>query len=333
MPPAVPEAVLVDDVGYRMGPRYEAGTYDAASLSRGLSASLSRRVMGRADEALLANSHRDPAHPKWAIVPHAGACGYCVMLGSLGFNYNSEGTANVSRHSKCTCSVVVDFDADNPALEGYDPGRLYESYRDARATALPDADRRWAAMSKAERESYRRKLETQWGSKDHYTMSAAEDHFRQRAIVEELNRRDRGWLQSGKPAGVAYENDQVKARLAPWEVRTGERLNGLGYPVRFVKDTEEYYVGKQKLTMGLPDLENGFELKTITTSKSINTVKSHLSSASKKKGLSMVVFDNSEAVNMTDEMLVGFLRRSMGAYGVEQVLMIGHDGLPVIIGK
>lgn len=200
MPERLGDELLAEDVGYRMKSSYGLGKFDPAVLDRAFQASLSRRVMGQADDAIVSNAQADPLHPKWAVVPHAGACGYCVILGSQGFNYSSEGTASVSRHSTCKCDVIADFDTKNPKLAGYDPDRLYDSYKDARDTVSGDADRRWAAMSDAEREAYRKKLETQWGSKGHYTMGDAKDHFKQRAIVEEINSRNKKQPQK-RPAG------------------------------------------------------------------------------------------------------------------------------------
>lgn len=90
-----------------------------------------RSVMGCADSTLDRNASRDPARPKWALVPHLGACDWCLMLGSRGFAYQSERTVGASRHNRCKCTPVVDFDTKNPKLDGYDPEKLYERYKAA----------------------------------------------------------------------------------------------------------------------------------------------------------------------------------------------------------
>lgn len=88
----------------------------------------SKRAMQRADETIGYNARRDRAHPWWAIVPNPGACAFCVMVGSRGFVYHTNNTADAQRHLNCKCAVVCDFDTDNPALDGYDPGKLYDQY-------------------------------------------------------------------------------------------------------------------------------------------------------------------------------------------------------------
>lgn len=128
--PALPDAgILADDVGYRMKTSYGLGAFAPDTAGRAFAASLSRRVMGQADAAVVENARRDPAHPRWAIVPHAGACAFCVMVGSRGFAYTGEGAALSQRHASCTCTPVVDFDKANPHLDGYDPDELYSRWK------------------------------------------------------------------------------------------------------------------------------------------------------------------------------------------------------------
>ena len=86
---------------------------DVGKAIESLSRTSVQRVNQYADETIHANAARDPARPKWALVPHAGACDWCRMLGSRGFAY-----------------AVVDFDAANPALAGYDPKKLYGEYQE-----------------------------------------------------------------------------------------------------------------------------------------------------------------------------------------------------------
>lgn len=123
-----------------------------------------QRVMEQADETLLQNARRDPARPKWALIPHAGACGWCAMLASNGFVYASEATAGRSRHPHCKCRPVVDFDGD-PLLEGYDCSRYEKEYLKARKAVEQDAREKWDAMSDGERERWKVKGK---GAYDHY---------------------------------------------------------------------------------------------------------------------------------------------------------------------
>lgn len=101
----------------------------ASDIASHLAGKAIQRTYERADAVLIANAQADPLHPKWAIVPHAGACDWCRMLGSRGFVYRSEASAALQRHASCKCTSVVDFDSSNPSLSGYDPDRLYDEYR------------------------------------------------------------------------------------------------------------------------------------------------------------------------------------------------------------
>lgn len=129
MADADPRDALERNVRYSMGDYY--GTGDKAALTSKLGDSAQRHVMNAAERTLVANAKRDRAHPRWALVPHAGACPYCMMLGSRGFAYKSKDTAMASRHDGCGCTPVVDFDRKSPKLKGYDPDALYREWHEA----------------------------------------------------------------------------------------------------------------------------------------------------------------------------------------------------------
>lgn len=154
------DAELAADLARAMG--YQGG---AEELLARLQSSAKRRVMERADTVLLRNAQRDPAHPKWALVPHAGACAWCRFLGSQDFVYNKRATALAARHDNCLCTPVVDFDVENPHLDGYDPDRYFGEYADARAEVEQEARDEWAAMSAEERGAYAQKGR---GAYDHF---------------------------------------------------------------------------------------------------------------------------------------------------------------------
>lgn len=101
---------------------------DPAKLAGLLATKSTQHVLEHADQTVYSNALRDPARPKWAIVPNPSACDWCLMLGSRGFEYARESTAKSARHANCRCTPVVDFDTRNPALDGYDPESLYDYY-------------------------------------------------------------------------------------------------------------------------------------------------------------------------------------------------------------
>lgn len=112
----------------------------------------SRRTYEYVDETITYNSMRDSAHPRWALVPHAGACAWCILLASQGFVYRSSNT--VSRHAHCRCTPTPDFDGGG--LEGYNQQKYFDAYSDAREKALEGARDGWNAMGKDERAKYTR---------------------------------------------------------------------------------------------------------------------------------------------------------------------------------
>ena len=115
-----------------------------------------RRIMQRGDHTIAVNMERDPSSPRWAIIPHPGACGWCVMVASNGWAYSSERSANAQRHDNCRCSVAVDWDTSNPYLAGYDPDALYRQYQQGIEDA-GDVYAKWNALTQDERDSYKRK--------------------------------------------------------------------------------------------------------------------------------------------------------------------------------
>lgn len=133
-------------------------TWDARNMSHAqLPGIASQRVMQYADETITQNAWADPAHPRYALVTHPGACGWCMLIGSNGWMYSTKKTAAATRHANCRCAVVADFDTKNPSLKGYDPDALVDVYAQARRNVKSDAERQWWQMDKAEQAKYTRK--------------------------------------------------------------------------------------------------------------------------------------------------------------------------------
>ena len=151
-----------------------------------------RRVMQRADQTLAYNVRHDTARGRWAIVPHPGACGWCIMVASNGWAY-SERSVNAQRHDGCKCSVAIDFDRDKPYLVGYNPKAMQDAYSKCYGAVKDDLQRRWHALPNERKAKYLKK-----GGRGF-------DGFRRDQIVAEMNKRDRGWLQTGRAPDVVYE--------------------------------------------------------------------------------------------------------------------------------
>ena len=168
---------------------YERARSDS-SVAAILAGRSQQRVMAYADETFVSNAKADPAHPRFAIVAHPGACGWCVMLSSNGFTYSSKATANNARHSHCKCTPCVEFGSD-PHLDGYDPKAMQDAYLACRDTVKDDAGRRWAEMTPEERAKYTR-------ADKHGNKRVSYDAYLRNRIAAEMNTRDRDWLQGSK---------------------------------------------------------------------------------------------------------------------------------------
>lgn len=134
------------------------------------------RVMQYADETITRNAAYDPANPKWALVPHATACGWCRMIASNGFYISTKEKVENTRHPNCKCTPVVDFDTKNPKLDGYDPAALYDEYKKAKDAIKETTQQEWEDMSKEERDRYKKKNR------------GAYDHFLRNKTASEMNK-------------------------------------------------------------------------------------------------------------------------------------------------
>lgn len=303
--------------------RFDAVGGDARPLVSALSGRLTRQVMGAADSTITANAAADPAHPRWAMVTRPGACGFCVMVSSNGWAYSTERAAARPRHDNCRCVAVADFDTKNPALDGYRPEAMQRAYADARETVRDATEREWAAMGATERARYARP-----GRSSH-------DVFMRNRVSAEMSRRDRGWLQNpDEPLEPAFATEGLLRDVLenrPHELVTARRLGEHGIRAVFQVDEEHYTDPKTGLDQkrGLPDLEGGWELKTLMSAASRNTVNGYLKNAS-KKGASSVVFDNVGNDEMDDGELEALLLR-LPSFSRGKVYVLDKAGRLVLV--
>ena len=96
---------------------------------------VSRYIKDSADACIRQNVRRDPAKPKYAIVPNGDACAFCQMRASLGYRYADEGA--VESHAHCTCTATPVF--GDSTIQGYDPQVYLDRYTEA-SRALKDGD-------------------------------------------------------------------------------------------------------------------------------------------------------------------------------------------------
>ena len=87
-----------------------------------------REIKNASDSCIRENVKRDPAKPKYAIVPNGDACAFCQMRASLGYTYGDEDAAH--SHDHCTCMATPVFGDED--IEGYNPKEYEDRYEDAK---------------------------------------------------------------------------------------------------------------------------------------------------------------------------------------------------------
>lgn len=94
-----------------------------------------RHMKDASENSIRANARRDPAKPKYAIVPNGQACAFCVMRAGLGYHYPEA--KSVKSHQGCTCVPTPVF--GDTKVQGYDPAK-YESQYYKAAEALDSGE-------------------------------------------------------------------------------------------------------------------------------------------------------------------------------------------------
>jgi hypothetical protein len=267
-------------------------------------------------------------------------CTFCVMLASRGCVYKTATSANSGRHRNCHCGVVAGV-AGQTTVEGHDLEELrgrwqafeeIDGYRDAKTGAK---------LSKEERD-YLHEAYLDGGEVE--AMLAAVQKARDtvvgidrmegrpsldvsgKDVVSELGRRNRDWLLTGKVPEVDTSVVVEKTGICPQkhEIDTAERLAKAGFNANFQVDFR--YEKDGNVTIGLPDLDDGTELKSLLVASSANaSIDRHLRSAGHKEGLVSVVIDNSWGV-LDDIAAIRSIRKNMEWRHVNDVLYIASDG-------
>lgn len=278
-------------------------------------------VRRSANNCVAYNTRRDPKKPRYARVPTGGeTCGFYLMLASFGFHYTTEEAASHA-HADCDCRVVPSF--GKATVKGYDADGMYSRYNDVLET-LGGRDgirAEWNALPKEEREAYI----ASHGKKE----GAAFQKYLNKRVSQEIETRDATWFQTGSAPKVGFASEQVKNRATEAEVRTAGRLSSHGIKSVFVQDYEAA-CGEdgRKFRIGLPDLDGGIELKTLGTSRNARgAMKNYLENSTNKKGLKVVVVDNSESKHITDEELVTAAQELIGEFAdVPHLRLLMKDG-------
>lgn len=277
-------------------------------------------VRRSANSCVAYNARRDPKKPKYARVPSGGeTCGFCLMLASFGFHYTTEEAAGHA-HDGCDCRVVPNF--GKASVKGYDADGMYARYNDVLET-LGGRDgirAEWDALPKEEREAYI----ASHGKKE----GAAFQKYLDKRVSQEIETRDPKWFKTGEEPRVRFVSKEVEKRATKAEIGTAKKLAHHGVASTFIQDYRWVQEGGRKRKVGLPDLENGIEIKTIGTSGNAwGAMKNYLDSTAGKEGVKCMVVDNSVSDRISDEALIDAANELVAKYPkVAHVRLLLQDG-------
>ncbi len=314
--------------------RYQAGKVDGDSpdLAGFIAqcASFARDATKRAaDHTVVGNVERDrDKGVRFARVVHGErTCTFCVMLASRGCVYRSWHDAAAGNHRGCDCSVVPGRKGQT-TVEGQDLDALRRRW--VRLQAVDDDP----ALPKAVKERVKDLVADE-------EVDAGAVVGRARACMEtvgtddpsevlaEIGARDAAWLLRGARPKATFATPELERQVRderPHEYATAQRLCAHGVPCDFAVDERRVLQEDGNvITVGLADLADGTELKTLSGASKFNTIDGYMKSASKKENATRVVFDNSDNAELSDEDLADMILRSR-RFGRGSVYVVGHGG-------
>ena len=288
-------------------------------------ARVDEEIRRAANRCVAHNVSKDPAKPWYARVPRGETCGFCLMFASFGFYAKTEGAADHA-HDGCDCRIVPGFPGETK-VRGYDPDGMYERYNECLAAlgGRNGISSDWYAMPREDREAF---IKRHGGSN-----SKALEAYTNSRISSEIGTRDPRWFKTGKEPKVGFISKEVEKRATKAEIGTAKRLAHHGVASTFIQDYRWVQEDGRKRKVGLPDLENGIEIKTIGTSGNAwGAMKNYLDSAAGKEGVKCMVVDNSVSDRISDEALIDAANELAAKYPkVAHVRLLLKDGRYIAI--
>ena len=86
-----------------------------------------------ANETVYRNAAKDPAKPRYAVVPSPSACVLCKLVAANGYEYPSEQSAvrhEKNIHDNCNCTATQVY--GDGSIQGYDPKKYEDAHFKAR---------------------------------------------------------------------------------------------------------------------------------------------------------------------------------------------------------
>lgn len=136
---AVPAAELAKTATYADVAESVNGTLKISQNPDSIAGAVSRLVKLAGQDTFLQNAQRDGAEFAW--IPSGDSCPFCLMLASRGWEKVGKGTMKDGHathvHSNCDCTYMVRH-SSSFNVSGYDPDRLYNTYRSADGVTWKD---------------------------------------------------------------------------------------------------------------------------------------------------------------------------------------------------
>lgn len=224
---------------------------------------------------------------RWALVPKGkNTCQFCLLLSSNGYVYKKEAW---KPHENCDCRLVPYNDKVRPT--GYNPEKMQPQMSMIRATL----ERVYEGIRHRVYNLSADEFAAEFGK---ITTSDAIKKLETRAMCSEMRTRSTDWIVDGVEPKITFESTKARNSVTKGELSTANKLKKHGIDCRFVKDHEQ----KDGRTIGKPDFENGWEIKTPTSLTSQNTVNKYVKNARDKKGIKALVIDNSSNILSDSQM-------------------------------
>lgn len=248
------------------------------------------------------NMHRSALRSKiwWARVPSgAETCGFCFMLSTRGFDYESEfsaGGAGHKFHLHCDCIIVPG--TKKTTIEGYYPDKMYA---------------RWVECANTIG------LEPVWKNRS--------------AIITECERRDFRWLNSGTPPVIHWrkrEEEFEKNSNGDKEIALIKLLQSNGFNITVRR--EDAPEGEKNIDLLIGDIL--YEMK-IPKSGNIRSVESNLRHAKGQfkdahvndgevlAGTRVVFW--SQDMGLSDEKIAEQIEKQIKAHDINEVIFVDKD--------
>lgn len=235
---------------------------------------------------------------RYARVPFGNSCAFCLMLASRGFVYHSTTSAGEDKghyHSNCHCKIVAG--KEGTEIEGYNLEKLNCRMQQI-AEELDITNFNW---------------------EDYMSDKAMQD-----LLQREIRLRDKGWLLTGIPPEVDYENGLAEKIAHDHEIEQAKRLAQHGIKCTFQVDYE--VIDKKGTVIGKTDLNNGIELKSLSNAKNLRgRIDKGLKNARKKKGFKCCNFD-AYGTNFSNREITSALAKEMKLRGVREASFIDSEG-------